>query len=798
MNKKINIVLISIISFCCLFLSTLPIVHGENRIDISVFPGFDGKAKQTDGYPVRMEVTNNGKDFSGDLVITIPRTYNSVGNKVIPINLASNTSKTIRFSVPGMEGMNVIRHGPNQNTQQQIYLYEGSWKDGKEVKIKKNLDLKPSFIQRNKMVLGVLTEQPDHLNYLKLVNFMVGNPEVIFLTKEDLPNTSLGLDTLDILVIHEYSINELSETRQKAIKNWILEGGSLVLGSSPGMEQKFGLLADLLPLQVKNDVTINNLERYNKFSEESFDISNFKIFTGDLHKNATTTYEEDGIPLMTEMIKGNGFITQFSYNIGNPSFSEWEGNDALWQSVPTMYEEDDFKRHFIDQLGSNSRIFKTLANYSLVTLSLLFVGYLLILVPVLYFILKKVDKREWAWIIIPAIAVISSVSLYGIGAKDRLGEIKTNAVSIISVDKDGQGSGKGSISFLSKSAGDYTISLNESYNSFPLETRRNNQSSVKDLPYIETTNKLINVHFKDVEFWSPRTVSIDVPYENYGQFTSLFTMQDGKFEGKVTNKFPFALEDVYLIGGRTYEKVGSLDPGESKVIQLNPQKDTLFQAPHESVSYQLFGHQPGPMRQDNDQEIKNRLLAQATRNKLFATQNSPMLVGFSRESLYSAKVNGKETTQENLHLISQPVKIELPKDESIAIGAAISSPNLSVIGGSIHHNGIKQGGNPIFDASPGSYLLTYQIPESFIERSFKTEELRFSVQERSNGIEYALYNVLNDEYEPIDSIFQSYEEKVQEAYIKDGVMLIKVTVSNSNRNGPIHVPRMNVEGVTNP
>jgi len=134
----------------------------------------------------------------------------------------------------------------------------------------------------------------------------------------------------------------------------------------------------------------------------------------------------------------------------------------------------------------------------------LFTGYILLVVPVLYFILKKVDKREWAWLVIPALAVITSVGLYVVGAQDRLGDYKTKAVSIVSVNKNGEGYGKGSVSMLSKESGTYALEVDTSLQPFPTNTRRSTNMRAKEMPYIETGNDTNRVYFEEVEFWSPR------------------------------------------------------------------------------------------------------------------------------------------------------------------------------------------------------------------------------------------------------------------------------------------------------
>ncbi len=60
--------------------------------------------------------------------------------------------------------------------------------------------------------------------------------------------------------------------------------------------------------------------------------------------------------------------------------------------------------------------FEVSVSYMLIVIIL----YILIIGPILYFILKKIDKREQAWWIIPIMSVALSIVLFIFGAKDRI------------------------------------------------------------------------------------------------------------------------------------------------------------------------------------------------------------------------------------------------------------------------------------------------------------------------------------------------------------------------------------------
>ena len=769
MKRQLAIIGILTLLFTLLNFGFTYITHAESkdRLEIKVEAGLNGKAKQQQGFPVNLTITNNKEDFTGDLVITLPREYQSVGNKVIPIDIAAGTKKTISFSVSGMEGMDLLRQGFNQNVQQ-FHLYEGNWQTGKEVTIDSSLELNPNYVQEDKLVIGVLSDRPDSLNYLKLATFLGNSPEVLMLQEKDLPEDVNGLDVLDLLVVNDYAIATLPKQIQETIKNWVQKGGTLITGSEPGLQQQFGEIANMLPVKITGKESVQNIEGFNTIYQEPLKGNNLELFTGNIDEDATISFKENTIPLLVKKEFGKGVVAQFAYDLGHPAVSGWNGNNLLWQKIATDDSNINLKisrydYRMEDVLTNSSRIFPTLANFKISELLLLFIVYLLLLVPILYFILKKLDKREWAWIIIPIIAIVSSVGLYTVGAKERLGDIKTNSVSAITVDKDGIGSGFGATSMLSKESGSYTLTMDRKLAPFPSGGQYSNQQSNSSIPFIEEDGEKTNVQFQDVEFWSPRSVAIEYPLGDYGSFAADLALENEQITGDITNNFSYDLKDIYLISGQNYHEIGKLVAGDSKKITIDAKNKDFFQQP-------------------------------TIRSQMDKNDDNPILIGFANKPLYDVNVNGDETVQNDQHLFSQAVTIRLPEGERVSLSSEINMPDISIIQGQIYFNGIGQG-ERFFDAEAGSYQLTYAIGESFREKSFRLEELGIDIQERMQGISYLIYNVQTDTYESIGQNQASYKQNAHENYVKDNKIVIRV---DSSTEGMITVPAVSIKGVTNP
>ena len=75
--------------------------------------------------------------------------------------------------------------------------------------------------------------------------------------------------------------------------------------------------------------------------------------------------------------------------------------------------------------------------YSTSTLGVIFLIYALLVGVILYFVFKKLKKREYLWIAIPTVAILFSVLFFVMGIKTRVKDVVLNQVTFITKEKDG-------------------------------------------------------------------------------------------------------------------------------------------------------------------------------------------------------------------------------------------------------------------------------------------------------------------------------------------------------------------------
>ncbi|WP_156791331.1 hypothetical protein [Bacillus sp. SG-1] len=773
-------------------------------ITIDVEEGINGKVKQGKAFPVTVTITNDGDDLAGDLVISSSAYYHAYENVVVPIEIAAGTEQRIQLSIPGMNDFGGPMH---TNKQKSIRFYEGGWEDGKQVKIKGDSNLSPSTIQENKLVLGLLSDNPDGMNVLKLTSYQGETPEVLPLSAETLPEDSLGFDMFDAVVVHDYSIDQLPDKKQAALKQWIDLGGHLIIGSTPDLQQKMGDLASMIPMNVTGEDKLKDLSFLNGYSEKPLSLQEMTLMTGETDSNTDELIVEGGKPLAVEKGFGMGKVSQLTYNLSEEPLASWEGNSGWWNRILTVSVDSQMHHpmSFYDSVRDILRYTTEMFSSAFLPVSLiawLFAAYIIIIVPVLYFILKKADKREWGWWIIPSIAIVTSLGIFFTGASDRAGGESVNQAAIVSVNEEGIGTGYHFASMLSSSGGDYSVEFgSESLHPIPFNQEFVEQVNYDKYPMVQTTGESPKVIFQDVEFWSARSILNRFSSIDTGRIEGDLSAAGTLITGTVSNNMNYDLKDVFILAGGSAYEIGSIAKGETIKVEVEKKPAALVGAPNSYTASRAFpGMQPhmyGPSVQNGkgDEWKKFNLLHFALDKKMYnSSTNKPLIVGYAEESLMDMTINGKEVNEESLNLFLQPISIETENSGEFTLRNDQLEPKVSVVEGMIYHQEFM-GDDYFVDAEPGTYDLVFQLPDSVVENEVNYSKLLLTFREAVSNDGIFIIDVETGEAEELESGLRQIkmEENIGRYIDKDGRLTVRIEKRGKN-NPQVPVPGVTIEG----
>ncbi|WP_203332475.1 hypothetical protein [Planococcus beigongshangi] len=771
-------------------LCTFPIqALAEADITIDAEAGFQNKVKADKGVPIRITATNNGKAFTGDLVLDYSESY-SIGSGVsVPLDLAAGETKTIQLSMPGLMD-NVYAGGPNTQT---IFLYEGGWEEGQATDFKGRKSLQPNYFSQDTLFIGVLTDNADRLRVLnELLSSGTGpGSELFFFNQDDqlsLPADVLALDSLDYLIIDEYPFSDLPAASQAAVENWVLQGGNLIIGAVGNMEAAAGNLAPLLPLDLSNpaDKSVPGFE------------NPFAVYGATLKEGAQPVLIEQDQIFAAQNAVGSGSIIQTAFSIGDEPVVSQEGYGAFLlslmdsQQVPMPnYQGESIKQRISYEIGTANELFESFA-VSRTAMFLIILVYLILTVPVLYLFLKKKDKRELAWLAIPAFAVLASIGIFAAGAKDRIGNPQIQQTGFFEVDRDGGLNGYYMNTLLSNRGGDYKFTAPSTTtmsatagNQFAGGNTHNNAILEKSVEHSALT-------VRDMRYWSVASIIGESYIKESGAFDIQLMVEDDVLKGTVRNDFPFAVHDAAIWSGTRLIALGDLAPGEE--VQVSEQLQTDFLPSISPIGQMMAGQQPLANQEDLIEERKQSALRMAHEH-LSRNGSLPYVIAYTNDAIIPVQLDNQDAKVSAVHLLAESFE----PDVDFAGDLSLNSENFNVeittasAQGYFHEYPDTPG---FIGLETGEYLIEYQLPAALREADADWSE--FNVSTMASDVSYSILSGASGEYEELPNGSGESLDNGTDYISEDGTIEIMLKVDSRTGYAEINLPKIELKGVAGP
>lgn len=376
-------------------------------LQLSINYGYDKYVKSGRYMRVLADITNNGKDFSGSLQLIIPDTENNRYMYQKEVALAAGETKRVEMAVPVSGAM----------------YYHFLLVDKNE-KVMAKKSARAYISTQDELFTGILTDDTQSLAY-----FAGDRMKSFYLDADTFPEEVLGLDTLDIIVINDFNTEKLNEKQYTALKEFVMRGGTLVLGTGSTGTKTMAAFKDSFLNGTMGSVE-KKMISYGLDEENVLGAAIEKDIM-DIHlENAIPLVKESGTVLVEKLDKGSGAVLLSTMDLGL-STAAWDKTGAAIRKLVSanisparqalVQSELDgrtysYMWHRATDLVDNEKI-PSAGRYVAVLLI-----YLLVIGPPLYFILKKFDKRNFTWFLVPVFSALFATFIYGIGGETRQDE----------------------------------------------------------------------------------------------------------------------------------------------------------------------------------------------------------------------------------------------------------------------------------------------------------------------------------------------------------------------------------------
>lgn len=318
---------------------------------------------------------------------------------------------------------------------------------GGEVLIKRDVNL---GIDTNnaKLFIGVLSDTPEKLQYLDdvSVNYGLIRTRTFTLDTESFPSDSKGLDMLDTIVITNYALRDLDEYQSHALRDWVRNGGVLILGTGVRVDDTLGRYAPELLDDMYEDPEVRKVELVQGSQtdpqEGYMDLDTVIV---DIHGGSVIT-QSQGVPLLTSVNKESGLVVVAAYDLADVSgFAEAHptyatelitksvGNEKLNSIVGELYGFDSAEYDSISKLVSSGDMSR-IPPLGLYALSIF--AFILLAGPGLYLFLKSRDISRFYRAGVIILSIGFTIIIFIMGTRTRFKDTFYNYAKIIDLDED--------------------------------------------------------------------------------------------------------------------------------------------------------------------------------------------------------------------------------------------------------------------------------------------------------------------------------------------------------------------------
>ena len=411
-NARLRCVCLSLLLLLLSLIHTDAVNAQKPDPKLQVTTGFGGLCQADAWCPIRVTVTNAGANVSGELQLQVRSTsIGDVSRYYRTVTLPANARKAYVFYLP--PDTSIYASYPRIQL-----IAENRTLASADVPVQRTIADDHFYV--------TVGDPTGALSFLGAVEPTgPGQGHVVDVALADLPDDPLGWESIDVLILQDVDTMALSDAQQQALHTWLQHGGNLVIGGGPGAATTLAGLSDLAPVRATGSASVQRLEGLQRTVDASVADGPFAVAVTALRDDSalvlSQTLDDENLVLVARREIGQGTVAFLAFA---PSLNPFRGETA---------RIDLWRRLLGDDLGLSARPrFETGYNLEralsiipgvsappvLLILGFL-VTYTLLVGPVNYLVLRQADRRIWAWLTVPALAVLFSALAYLSGSQLR-------------------------------------------------------------------------------------------------------------------------------------------------------------------------------------------------------------------------------------------------------------------------------------------------------------------------------------------------------------------------------------------
>lgn len=295
--------------------------QGESNFNVEILPGFDGFYALNSWMPLTALVDTRLDSFSGRIEIKIPYgdlytgldSFYSVSRDIF---LIGDQQKAFYFTLP------VLQAGVLE-----ICIYENN-----ELVFSQDYELQTVNNNSHQLLIPGQSTDFDFLRQYSIEGKY--KYQTNYIHPDFLPESFTGYNLIDSVIIHNITLDALSEIHSNALHSWIRNGGNLfITGSITHSGDLPSFFSNIIPVSIIGPVfsDLSSSEWFldiNTKDNKLVPVTRTKVRTG-----SKVILEAGGIPIIVSREAGYGNIYYISINPGDSIFKNWDNREIFWDYV---------------------------------------------------------------------------------------------------------------------------------------------------------------------------------------------------------------------------------------------------------------------------------------------------------------------------------------------------------------------------------------------------------------------------------------------------------------------------------
>ncbi|MGH2441912.1 MAG: hypothetical protein ACRDFX_01965 [Chloroflexota bacterium] len=671
---------------------TARVSHSE--VVMHVLSNFDDQFRPTAWVAINVTLANSGNAaVSG--VVEVPdlssapsqgllQTYSTLYQA--PVTLPPGTSKRVTLYLPGSDvGSGIVaRFRVN----------------GRNIATARD---EPFSFDAGRVSVGVLTGDPSSAVWVRQSRPGGSSPIVVRLNNQSLDLLPQALASLDVIALTHTASSTLDRNQFSTLEQYVRAGGTLLMVGGPDWQETLAPLpTGLVPGTLSPSQPASGLSGLRALDGLAPKAGRTTLSVLS-HPTGTVLASQGSVPLLVQSSYGSGRLLYLGFDPAVAPIASWSGSGRFLTHLMRLAAPEAMSRAGLTQASVQIPFltgFEPTGNLELdlaslpaaalppvLLFALLTVLYILVIGPGNFLLLRRLHRRELAWVTVPVLAALCIGATFGVAGRLKASTVLVNTIGVLRLDGSAIPHQLSMYAGLfAPVSGDYVMTYNGP--ALPAAVTQVQNASQPTAPgdvqnglQVQEGNQT-QVRFLSMNKWSIGDVGLHTAVSIHGHIQSqLHIDADGYIMGSVRNATHLPLVHVAIIAGKSFVRLADLPPQAVDHIRLKPGADltaageSLIWAQVYGSSANVEGYYPGNVSPSlsrvccySSPQAPARSLLDRIRNAVADMPEAQaasgtaevFLAAWTQQSIGSISVDGSRAQRRDLTLVTAPLSVTFP------------------------------------------------------------------------------------------------------------------------------------------